>query len=211
MARLHMTGFGCNRIYLASQSPRRRDLLRQIGVVHDVLLLRSVPGRGSDVDEAAHAGETPLAYVERVALAKAAFGDQVRTLRQLPKQPVLAADTAVCIGEEILGKPTSATEAEAMLARLSGRSHSVYTAVALQLGERVEACVSQSTVRLRALDAGQIRQYVQTGEPLDKAGAYAIQGRAGAFVADLQGSYSGVMGLPLFETGELLERFGYRI
>jgi septum formation protein len=198
------------RIYLASQSPRRRELLRQIGVVHDVLLLRN-SGRGSDVDETPAPGELALAYVERVCRAKAGFAASTVISRHLPLQPVLAADTTVVIGNEILGKPENAAAAMAMLSRLSGNSHQVLTAVALQSGNRVEAMVSASTVVFRPISEEEIRRYVQSGEPMDKAGAYAIQGRAAAFVASLNGSYSGVMGLPLFETAELLTRFGYRI
>jgi septum formation protein len=198
------------RIYLASQSPRRRELLRQIGVAHDVLLLRN-SGRGSDVDETPKPGELALAYVERVCRAKVDFAACAVISRHLPLQPVLTADTAVVLGNDILGKPENAAGAAAMLSRLSGSSHQVLTAVAVRLGDRVEAMVSVSTVVFRAISEDEIRRYVQSGEPMDKAGAYAIQGRAGAFVASLNGSYSGVMGLPLFETAELLTRFGYRI
>jgi septum formation protein len=199
------------RVYLASQSPRRRELLKQIGVPHDLLLFRTVAKRGADVDETPLAAELPLAYVERVSLAKASYGWAVTAKRGLPRQPVLAADTAVCLGDEILGKPADAPAAEAMLARLAGRSHTVFTAVAVQFGDRVESLVSQSAVTMRVLGAEEIHGYAQTGEPLDKAGAYAIQGRAAAFISDLKGSYSGVMGLPLYETSELLNRFGFRI
>lgn len=199
------------RIYLASQSPRRRELLRQIGVAHDLLLLRTRVDRTIDVDESLRGGESPHAYVERLCLLKAAKGERVLALRGLPRQPVLAADTTVCTDSEILGKPKDAAEASAMLARLSGLSHEVHTAVALREGDRVESRVSRSVVTMRAIEAEEIQRYVKGGEPLDKAGAYAIQGRAAAFVVRLEGSYSGVMGLPLFETAELLARFGYKI
>jgi septum formation protein len=199
-----------HRIYLASQSPRRRELLKQIGVAHDLLLLRTKLERKPDVDESLQGGEAPHAYVERVCLEKAAIATRVLALRKMPKQPVLAADTTVCVDGEILGKPLDAADAAAMLARLSGRSHEVHTAVALQQGERIESRVSRSVVAMRVLEADEIQRYVQSGEPLDKAGAYAIQGRAAAFVQNLEGSYSGVMGLPLFETAELLARFGYQ-
>ena len=199
------------RVYLASQSPRRRELLKQIGVPHDLLLFRIMAKRGADIDETPLAAELPLAYVERVCLAKANYGWAVTEKRGLPKQPVLAADTAVCVGDEILGKPADAPSAEAMLERLAGRSHTVLTAVAVHFGDRVESMVSQSAVTMRVLAAAEIHAYAQTGEPLDKAGAYAIQGRAAAFISDLRGSYSGVMGLPLYETAELLNRFGFRI
>lgn len=199
------------RIYLASQSPRRRELLRQIGIAHDVLLLRGRPGRGTDVDESPVPGESPGVYVERVCLAKAAFAARVVKGRRLPAQPVLAADTTVAVDDAILGKPRDAADAAAMLARLAARSHDVYTAVSLQSGARIEVRVSHSIVTFRPLDTEEIKHYVQSGEPMDKAGAYAIQGRAAAFVMKLEGSYSGVMGLPLFETAELLTRFGYKL
>ena len=199
------------RIYLASQSPRRRELLNQIGISHDLLLFRTLAKRGADIDEAPLAAELPVAYVERVCLAKASYGWGVTAKRGLPLQPVLAADTVVCLGDEILGKPPDAAAAEAMLARLAGRSHTVFTAVAVNFGDRVESRISQSAVTMRAIDAGEVHAYVESGEPLDKAGAYAIQGRAAVFVSGLSGSYSGVMGLPLFETSELLNQFGFRI
>jgi septum formation protein len=199
------------RIYLASQSPRRRDLLKQVGIPHDLLLLRNRTGRVVDVDEALHAKESPNDYVQRLCLEKAGVASRVAALRGLPLQPLLAADTTVCVSGDILGKPQDATEAAAMLQRLSARSHEVFTAVALQLGERVESRVSRSVVTVRALSAEDIQRYVVSGESLDKAGAYAIQGRAAAFVARIDGSYSGVMGLPLFETAELLALFGYII
>ncbi len=199
------------RIYLASQSPRRRELLKQIGVAHDLLLLRSRVERTADVDESLRGSEAPRDYVERVCLDKAAKAVRVLALRGMPRQPVLAADTTVCVDGEILGKPADAADAAAMLARLSGRSHEVHSAVALADGDKVESRTSRSVVEMRALEADEIQRYVQSGESLDKAGAYAIQGRAAAFVIRLEGSYSGVMGLPLFETAELLARFGYRI
>ena len=180
-------------------------------MAHDVVLLRSSKERAGDVGEEVRTEERPAAYVERVSLAKAAFGARAIALRGLPTQPLLAADTTVCLGDEILGKPGTAAEAAAMLGRLSGTSHNVFTAVAMQLGERVETRTSCSNVKFRQLTSDEIHQYVQRGESFDKAGAYAIQGRAAVFVAELHGSYSGVMGLPLFETAELLSLFGYRI
>jgi septum formation protein len=206
-----MSSSGPMRVFLASQSPRRRELLKQIGVPHDLLLFRTVAKRGADIDETPLAAELPLACVERVCLAKAGYGWGVTVKRGLPRQPVLAADTVVCLGDEILGKPADAAAAEAMLARLAGRRHTVFTAVAVYFEDRVESRISRSAVTMRAIDADEIHAYAQTGEPLDKAGAYAIQGRAAAFISDLRGSYSGVMGLPLYETSELLNRFGFRI
>jgi septum formation protein len=200
-----------SRIYLASHSPRRRELLKQIGVSHDLLLLRNRAGRALDVDEALHAKESPDDYVQRLCLEKAGVATRVLALRGLPQQPLLAADTTVCVDGDVLGKPQDARDAAAMLQRLSARSHEVFTAVALQVGERIDSRVSRSVVSMRALSTDDIQRYIESGESLDKAGAYAIQGRAAAFVTRIEGSYSGVMGLPLFETAELLGLFGYII
>ncbi len=197
---------GC-KIYLASRSPRRRELLRQIGVAFEMLLLRERPGRAPDVDEAVQSGETPDDYVRRVCRAKAQTGWSRVLERQLRRYPVLAADTTVCLDGVILGKPDDAAAAVRMLSALSGREHRVLTAVALQLEQRAEMVVSESRVRLQTLSEAQIAAYVGSGEPMDKAGAYAIQGRAAAFIPELHGSYTGVMGLPLHETARLIERF----
>ena len=196
-------------IYLASRSSRRRELLKQIGVSFEVLLLREGPGRGSDVDETTLPGETPSDYVMRVAREKAQAGWQRLGQRRLLRFPVLAADTAVAVDQQILGKPSGREQALAFLRRLSGRSHYVHTAVAVCLESRMELLVSTTEVRFRELGEPEMRGYVATGEPMDKAGAYAIQGRAAAFIPSISGSYSGVMGLPLFETSDLLGRFGY--
>jgi septum formation protein len=193
-------------IYLASRSPRRRELLSQIGVAFEVLVLRECASRGPDVDESPHAGESPDDYVQRVCRAKALAAWQRIEQRRLPRLPVLAADTAVCLESEILGKPRDRAEARGMLVALSGREHCVLTAVTLQVEERAQIAVSKSWVRLRILSEGEIAAYIASGEPLDKAGAYAIQGRAAAFIPELRGSYSGVMGLPLSETAVLIER-----
>ena len=193
-------------IYLASRSPRRRELLAQIGVRFHLLLFRARPGEDADVDETPAAGELPMAYVERLARAKAEAGWRRLMQRNLPQAPVLAADTTVALAGRIFGKPSSRDDAAAMLAALSDTEHEVLTAIALKLGERLESAVSRSTVRFRKLSAEEIRLYVATGECDDKAGAYAIQGRAARFIVELHGSYSGVMGLPLFETAQLLER-----
>lgn len=195
-----------SRIYLASASPRRRELLKQINVSFETLLLRTRPER-CDVDETPQAGENPAEYVVRLALAKARAGEVARDLRRLPKHPVLAADTTVTFDGHILGKPENAHAAEAMLMSLSGRTHTVYTAVALILDGRLEHRLCASEVHFKDLSTDEVRRYVKTGEPHDKAGAYAIQGKAAAFISNLNGSYSGVMGLPLFETAELLQRF----
>jgi septum formation protein len=193
-------------IYLASRSPRRRELLTQIGVRFHLLLFRARPGEGLDVDEEPLAGELPATYVERVARAKAEAGWRRLMQRNLPQAPVLAADTTVALGERILGKPASREEAAAMLAELSDRQHDVLTAIALKYGDWMESALSRSEVRFKKLTPEEIRQYVATRECDDKAGGYAIQGRAARFITELRGSYSGVMGLPLYETAQLLER-----
>lgn len=185
-------------ILLASASPRRRELLEQIGVSFRVV--------GADVDETVLQGEPPLAYVSRLAQAKAAAGWE--RSRDTGGAPVLAADTAVVLDGKILGKPADGNDAIAMLKRLSGRAHEVMTAVALRTAAGLEVKVSHSTVTFRSIDADEARAYWETGEPADKAGAYAIQGYAAIFIADLKGSYSGVMGLPLFETAALLNAAG---
>jgi len=193
-------------IYLASRSPRRRELLAQVGVRYHLLLFRSRPDSPPDVDESILANEQPDTYVERVARAKAQAGWRLLRLRNLPFAPVLAADTTVALDGQILGKPTDRKEAAAMLAALSGRRHDVFTAVALMRDERIDSAVSRSEVQFKQLSPEEIAQYIATGECDDKAGAYAIQGRAARFIMELRGSYSGVMGLPLFETGQLLDK-----
>lgn len=195
-------------IYLASRSPRRRELLKQIGIDFEMLLLRSDPRRTIDVDETPQPGETADAYVQRMARTKAQVGVRVLAMRRLREKPILAADTTVVLGEEIIGKPEGREHAAEILAALSGREHRVISVVALAYRERIEERVSVSTVAFRSLSAAEIRRYVDTGEPLDKAGAYGIQGRAGMFVTRIEGSYSGIMGLPLAETTELLQKFG---
>ncbi|TXT25894.1 MAG: septum formation protein [Gallionellaceae bacterium] len=199
------------RIYLASQSPRRRELLKQIGVNFEMLLLRSDPRRNVDVDEAPHAGESPEGYVGRVCEAKARFGREGLKLRNLPAFPVLAADTSVVLEDKIIGKPRDREEAAAMLRLLSGRQHRVLSAVAVAFEERLEMRLSASNITFAALGDDRIMRYILTNEPLDKAGAYGIQGYAAAFIQRMEGSYSGVMGLPLFETAELLREFGYPV
>ena len=200
---------GASSIYLASRSPRRRELLRQIGIEHEVLTQRIKAERGPDVNENPRPAEKPRDYVMRVCRAKVESGWQRVIQRRLPPRGVLAADTTVCIGDEILGTPADSAEAAAFLARLSGRSHEVLTAIAFKLGGRMEAELSVTRVQFRELDPAEIARYVASGEPMDKAGAYGIQGCAGAFVTEIHGSYSGVMGLPLYETALLLKRFGF--
>jgi septum formation protein len=197
-------------IYLASRSPRRRELLSQIGVRYHLLLFRSRPGEGNEVDETPLEGEDPAAYVERMARAKADAGWRRLLQRNLPPAPVLAADTTVALESRIFGKPASREQAAEMLAALAGRTHEVLTAAALKHVDWVETVVSRSEVRLKPLSEQEIQQYVATGECDDKAGAYAIQGRAARFVVELRGSYSGVMGLPLYETSQLLDKLPLR-
>jgi septum formation protein len=183
-------------IFLASQSPRRRELLQQIGVYFELLPV--------DIDEAQQAGETPQACVQRLALEKARAG---RAL--LPagcSQPVMGADTLVVCGDAMLGKPADRAAALAMLQVLSGTTHQVITAVALA-GDHEASCLSISDVTFRALTVAECEAYWETGEPRDKAGAYAVQGLAAVFISRLEGSYSGVMGLPLYETAALLKDF----
>jgi septum formation protein len=187
-----------NTLYLASASPRRRELLDQIGVEYEA--------RPVQVDESRQPRESPRDYVTRLARAKAEtawslFGPDAG-------RSVLAADTAVALADWILGKPRDRSEALAMLGKLSGRTHEVFTAVALRTARGLESRVSASRVKLREVKPEEIEKYWDTGEPCDKAGAYAIQGRAAVFIESLEGSYSGVMGLPLFETAELLARAG---
>jgi len=194
-------------IYLASNSPRRRDLLRQIGVRFEVLLFRAGHRSDDDVDETPLAGEDPETYVQRVATTKAAGGIERVLLRGLPRKPVLSADTTLAVDGRIVGKPADTQEAIDILRQLSGRAHQVLTSVAVTDGERTEQALSSSRVRFGALSDEAIRHYVATGEPMDKAGAYGIQGRAGMFVEHIDGSYTGIMGLPLFETARLLAKF----
>jgi septum formation protein len=185
-------------IYLASGSPRRRELLQQIGVPFRVV--------GAAVDETVLPGEASQVYVARLAAAKADAGwEQTGGADRLP---VLAADTAVVLDGTILGKPANRPDGEGMLRRLSGRTHEVWTAIALRTAAGLRGKISRSEVTFRSIAADEVRSYWETGEGLDKAGAYAIQGRAAVFIADLRGSFSGVMGLPLFETAELLSDAG---
>jgi septum formation protein len=200
--------FALPRIYLASKSPRRRELLKQLGVQFEMLLFREQAGRGPDVNEDPLANETPRTYVERVARMKADVGWARLAQRSLRRQPVLAADTTVSIDGRILGKPADRDAAVEMLRALSGREHEVITTVAVQLDTRVESATSVSIVRFAQLAERDILAYVASGEPMDKAGAYGIQGLAQAFIPEIRGSYSGVVGLPLHETLELLRRFG---
>ena len=191
-------------IYLASQSPRRRQLLEQLG--ERLSLLLPDDADAAEALEAVRPGEAPAAYVRRVTGLK--LQDALRRLndRRLPAAPVLCSDTTVALGRQILGKPRDAQDAADMLARLSGQTHRVLTAVAIQSGQRRVDALSDSRVRFAALTPADIAAYIASGEWEGKAGAYAIQGRAAAFVEHISGSYSGIMGLPLFETAALLKQ-----
>ena len=192
-------------IYLASQSPRRSQLLTQLGVQHELLL----PGADEDAEalEAVLPGEAPASYVQRVTRLKleAALGRLKR--RGLPAAPVLCSDTTVALGRTIYGKPADAKDARRMLQELSGHTHRVLTSVAVGTARKQLQCLSESKVSFAPLSRAQIDRYVETGEPMGKAGAYAVQGVAAAHIAKLSGSYTGIMGLPLFETAQLLAAF----
>jgi septum formation protein len=196
-------------IYLASRSSRRRELLKQIGVSFEVLLLREGPQRAADFDETPVPDELPNDYVLRIARAKAEAGWARLAQRRLMRFPVLSADTTVALDASILGKPADREQAMAFLRRLSGRTHQVHSAVAVKFDNQIEMSLSTTEVQFRNVEEEEIRQYVTSGEPQDKAGAYAIQGRGAVFVSAISGSYSGVMGLPLYETSRLLAKFGY--
>ena len=198
-------------IYLASKSPRRQELLRQLGIDFTELLLREAAGRRRDVVEAPRKDESPIEYIKRVARTKASVGWHQMVRRGLAPKPVLAADTEVVLDGTVLGKPKDAMSAVDMLRHLSGQTHEVCTAVAIRWNTQILIAVSASRVTFRALTDDEIERYVATGEPFDKAGAYAVQGRAGAFVSHLEGSYSGVMGLPLFETADILAKIGLEV
>jgi len=200
-------------IYLASQSPRRRQLLDQLGVAHELLLPNAEGDIAEDAEaiEAEVAGEAAQDYVQRVTQLKLDAAVARHARRRLVPAPVLCSDTTVALDGRILGKPRDADDARQMLTRLAGREHEVLTAVALQQGTRRLAALSVSRVRFAAMSAQQIDAYVASGEPMGKAGAYGIQGRAAAHVEDLHGSYSGIMGLPLFETAALLRELGWAL
>ena len=196
-------------VYLASQSPRRRQLLEQMGIAHELLL----PGDDEDAEalEAVRAGESPAAYVQRVTALKLDAAVARLASRRLPSAAVLCSDTTVAIGRAILGKPADAADARRMLRALSGRTHRVLTAVAVQQGRRRFQACSVSQVSFEPMSEIQIRRYVETGEPTGKAGAYAVQGRAAMHIARIAGSYSGIMGLPMHETAQILRQCGFRI
>jgi len=195
-------------IYLASQSPRRRQLLEQIGVRHELLL----PDAEEDAEalEVVHPGEAPAAYVKRVTALKLEAAVSRLKRRGLPVAPVLCSDTTVALGRTIYGKPGDGADARRMLEELAGRTHRVLTAVAVQHGKKRLDALSDSRVSFCPLTPARIRAYVATGEPMGKAGAYAVQGRAATFIERIGGSYSGIMGLPVFETAALLRQLGFK-
>lgn len=190
-------------IYLASRSPRRAELLQQMGIGFDVL--------PSDIDESILPNEPPETYVMRLAGSKAAVGLANMQQANLQQRPILAADTTVCVDGMILGKPEDDDDARAMLEALSGRWHEVHTALALVSATGIEAVLSTTRLELAPLSDEMITAYIVSGEPRDKAGAYGIQGFAGTFIKRIEGSYSGVMGLPVFETAQLLRNAGIKL
>ncbi len=202
-----MDAHGAPHLYLASQSPRRQELLRQIGARFELLLASD--DEDAEALEAELSGETPDDYVQRVCALKAQAAVRRRTTRNLPALPILTSDTTVCLGGEILGKPTDAADAHRMLRGMSGRQHRVLTAVTVVKADGTPMhALSVSDVRFAVVTDNDIARYIASGEPFGKAGAYGIQGRAAAFVAHISGSYSGIMGLPLFETAALLAQAG---
>ncbi|MFF7398716.1 Maf family protein [Achromobacter sp. NPDC008082] len=192
------------RLYLASASPRRRELLTQIGLAHEVLLVPAPPGE----DEPQHPGESAADYVQRTARDKALRGRDWMQEQGLAPLPLLAADTTVMLNGQVLGKPADRDDAIRILRALSGAAHEVHTAVAVWTGEQLLEAVSITEVRMRDLHDDEIARYCDSGEPFGKAGAYGIQGLAGTFISHISGSYTGVMGLPLFETANLLRAAG---
>ncbi len=198
-------------IYLASKSPRRRELLQQVGIAFELLELKDEPGSHGAVSEIPHENEVPDIYVTRVAREKADSGWAAVLWRQLPKRPVLAADTTVTIEGKILGKPASHAEAMAMLRLLSGRTHEVLTAVAVRFEDQVNEVLHRSEVKFAELSEATLQAYCESSEPYDKAGSYGIQGHAAQFIEYISGSHSGIMGLPLFETTRLLQQAGIKI
>lgn len=197
-----------NKIYLASKSPRRRELLRQIGIGFEILLLRDGSARPSDVLETVLPNELPHSYVRRVTNEKALAAWNMMMMRKLPVRPVLAADTTVVLNGVIFSKPATRSEALAMLTSLSGKTHQVLTSIAIHYYEENLERTQISEVSFCELTSQQINHYCDTQEPYDKAGGYGIQGSAAQFISNIRGSYSGIMGLPLFETAQLLTESG---
>ncbi len=193
-----------NFVYLASHSPRRRQLLEQIGVRYELLL--ASPEEDAESLEIMRANEAPMTYVKRVTQLKLEAAVLRMKQRGLQNAPVLCADTTVALGRNILGKPEDAQDAVRILKKLSGQTHRVLTAVAVASGRRRLASVSVSQVTFATMKLAEIQRYVASGEPMGKAGAYGVQGLAAAYIATIKGSYTGIMGLPLFETSQLLQQ-----
>ncbi|RGE45304.1 septum formation inhibitor Maf [Comamonas testosteroni] len=200
-------------IYLASQSPRRRQLLEQLGVAHELLLSNAAGDIAEDAEaiEAERAGEAPRDYVQRVTAGKLDAAVARHARRGLAAAPILCSDTTVALGMQILGKPVDADDARRILRLLSGTEHEVLTAVAMQSGAQRLQALSVSTVKFESMSEAQIDAYIATGEPMGKAGAYGIQGRAAAHIAEIRGSYSAIMGLPVYETAGLLRQLGWAL
>lgn len=200
-------------IYLASQSPRRRQLLEQIGVAHELLLPNVAGDIAEDAEaiEVERAGESPRDYVQRVTAGKLDAAVVRHARRGLSEAPILCSDTTVALGSQILGKPADAEDARRILGLLSGAEHEVLTAVAIQSGAQRLVALSVSTVRFAPMTGAQIDAYIASGEPMGKAGAYGIQGAAAAHISQISGSYSAIMGLPVFETAELLCQLGWQV
>jgi len=196
-------------VYLASQSPRRKQLLDQMGIPHVLLL----PDQAEDAEgiEAELAHETPSAYVQRVTQLKLDAALSRLKMRKLTIAPVICSDTTVALGRKIFGKPSDAEDAVRMLRELAGRTHRVLTAVSVGTWRKRSMALSVSRVTFASISAKQIERYVASGEPMGKAGAYAVQGKAATFILHISGSYSGIMGLPMYETAQLLQPFGFRI
>ena len=193
-----------NFVYLASQSPRRRQLLEQIGIQYELLL--ASPEEDSEALETVMSGELPLTYVKRVTQLKLDAAVSRMKQRGLPNAPILCADTTVALGRHILGKPKDAKDALRMLKMLSGQTHRVLTAVAVASNRKRAICVSVSQVTFAPMKLSEMKSYVASGEPMGKAGAYGIQGLAASYISEIKGSYSSIMGLPLFETAQLLKQ-----
>jgi len=197
--------------YLASQSPRRHQILRDIGASFKPLDLIEGVGPDADFDESILEDENPLAYVSRVSMLKARAGQQYLRKSRLVNAPVLSADTTVAINEIILGKPVDENDARQMLERLSGQTHDVISVVSMYCEDKMEQKTSVTEVTMKQLSNDEIQRYIESNEPFGKAGGYGIQGQASLFISRIEGSYSGVMGLPIFETARLLESFGFNL
>ena len=197
--------------YLASQSPRRHQILRDIGASFKPLDLIEGVSSDADFDESILEGEKPLAYVSRVSMLKARAGQRHLKKNLLVNAPVLSADTTVAINEIILGKPVDKEDAQHMLERLSGKTHEVISVVSMHFEDKIEQMTSVTKVTMKQLSTDEIQRYIESDEPFGKAGGYGIQGLASLFISRIEGSYSGVMGLPIFETGRLLESFGFKL